>query len=94
MENKYPSVLLKSSRAIEVLSLVVLCFTISVEPVSHSVPSARITLQSLETGHIRTITNTVNHEVVLTVPTKYFEAYSFECNASYPVEWNYIGDGV
>jgi len=57
-------------------------------------PFARISLFNLESGPVRTITEKVNQEVVLTVPTRHQEAYYFECNASYPVEWNYIGEGV
>jgi hypothetical protein len=67
----------------------------SSSPSSPELPTARIALVNLETGPIRTITDKVNQEVVLTVPiVRLGEAYLFECNASYPVEWNYIGEGV
>lgn len=58
-------------------------------------PSARIVLINSDSGRaVRGVTDKVNHEVILTVPTAYRQAYLFECNASYPVEWNYFGEGV
>ncbi len=61
----------------------------------NNVPKTRIALVNLDSGFtIRTITDKSNHEVILTTPTSYRESYLFECNASYPVEWNYFGEGV
>lgn len=57
-------------------------------------PTGRVSLFSFERGHLRTITEGVDSEVVLTAPPRYFEAYLFECNATFPVQWAYIGEAV
>lgn len=59
------------------------------------VPSARIAIRNLDTfASIRTVTEKSNHEVVLTSAPRPGSAYVLECNASYPVGWSYLGEGV
>jgi len=57
-------------------------------------PKTRVTLFSTRRGHLRTVEDRVNRELVLALTPRHFEAYWFECNASYPVQWTYVGEGV
>lgn len=59
-----------------------------------SKPTGRVSLFSFERGHLRSLTEGVNTEVVLSASPRYFEAYLFECNATFPVQWAYIGEAV
>ena len=57
-------------------------------------PTTRVYLFSLERGPLLTISETPNSDVVLTKPPGYFEAYMFECNATFPIQWTYGGEAV
>ncbi|CAG7818085.1 unnamed protein product, partial [Allacma fusca] len=56
-------------------------------------PTIRIFLFSFERGELLQVTDTPNSDVVLTKAPGYFQAYMFECNGTFPVQWSYAGDG-